>query len=74
MCPPVLEDLLNFIPAIQLNFPRSRRMIEPCKFFELHLTLAKPAVVVLSSLHTVWCTLKTSKSASIVFPSFLVDS
>ena len=63
----------GFIPTSEINFPRSRRKIAPCKKFELHLTLAKPAVVVLSSLQTARRTLKTSKSASIVFPSFFMS-
>ena len=62
----------GFIPASGLNFPRSRCMIAPCKLFELHLTLAKPAVVILSSLQSARRTLKTSKSASMVFPSFFM--
>ena len=62
----------GFIPASGLNFPRSRCMIAPCKLFELHLTLAKPAVVILSSLQTALRTLKTSKSALMVFSSFFM--
>ena len=63
----------GFIPTSVINFPHLRRKIAPCKKFELHLTLAKPAVVVLSSLQTARRTLKTSKSASIVFPSFFMS-
>ena len=62
----------GFIQASWLNFPRSRRTIAPCKLFKFHLTLAKPAVVVLPSLQTEQRTLKTSKSASMVFPSFFM--
>ena len=47
-------------------------MIVPCKIFELHLILAKSAVIVLSSLQTAQHTLKTSKSASMVSPSLFM--
>ena len=60
MCLPVLKDL---------SCKCSLCTIVSCKLFENHLTLVKPVVFILSSLQTVLCTLKTSKSASIVCPS-----
>ena len=50
----------------QIKFPR----LVPCKSFELHSTLAKPAVVALSFSQMGLRTLKTSRSASMVSPSF----
>ena len=56
----------------QIKFSKFVEYDVRCNIFELRSTLAKPAVVVLTSSQTAQRTLKTSKSASMVSPSFFM--
>ena len=61
----------GFTQASRLNFPTLLSTMVPSYIFELGSNLAKPAFVVLCSSQMAQHTLRTSKSVSVVSPSFL---